>query len=200
MNSDPKPKLASPNGGLPSSVLWAQLILKDRLRPGDVAVDATMGNGHDTLFLTQSVAPGGHVFAFDVQETALIETRKRVPAEMTTLIHAGHETMRAHLPPELHGKISAVMFNLGYLPGTDKALITRTETTMIAVREALELLKPSGMLTVTVYPGHEGGAEEGRQIAEWAASLDSRRFEVQHLRPVNRAASPPELWVVWKRG
>lgn len=200
MNSDLKPHLASPNGGLPSSVLWAQLILKDRLRPGDVVVDATMGNGHDTLFLTECVAPVGHVFAFDVQEAALIETRKRVPAEMTTLIHAGHETMRANLPANLHGKFSAMMFNLGYLPGTDKTLITRTETTMLAVREALELLKPSGLLTITVYPGHEGGAEEGRHIAEWAATLDSRRFEVQHLRPVNRAASPPELWVVWKRG
>ncbi|MBL9176861.1 MAG: class I SAM-dependent methyltransferase [Verrucomicrobiaceae bacterium] len=197
---NPPPHLASPNGGLPSSVLWAQLILKDRLRPGDVAVDATMGNGHDTLFLTECVTPGGHVFAFDVQEAALIETRKRVPDEMTTLIHAGHEAMRAHLPAELHGKTSAVMFNLGYLPGTDKTLITRTETTMIAVREALELLKPAGVLTVVVYPGHEGGADEGRSMAEWAATLDSRRFEVQHLRPVNRAASPPELWVVWKRG
>lgn len=194
------PQLASPNGGLPSSVLWAQLILKDRLRPGDVVVDATMGNGHDTLFLTQCVAPEGHVFAFDVQEAALIETRKRVSAEMTTLIHSGHETMRAHVPVELHGKISAIMFNLGYLPGADKMLITRTETTMIAVQEALELLKPGGLLTIAVYPGHEGGAEEGRSIAEWAATLDSRRFEVQHLRPVNRAASPPELWVVWKRG
>lgn len=200
MNSDLKPQLASPNGGLPSSVLWAQLMLKDRLRPGDVVVDATMGNGHDTLFLTQCVSPGGHVFAFDVQEAALIETRKRVPAEMTTLIHAGHETMRTHVPAELHGNVSAVMFNLGYLPGTDKTLITHTDTTMIAVWEALELLKPGGLLTIVVYPGHEGGADEGRCIADWAAALNSRRFEVQHLRPINRAASPPELWVIWKRG
>lgn len=199
MNSELRPQLASPNGGLPSSVLWAQLMLKDRLRPGDVVVDATMGNGHDTLFLTQCVSPGGHVFAFDVQEAALIETRKRVPANMTTLIHAGHETMRTHVPTELHGKVSAVMFNLGYLPGTDKTLITHTDTTMIAVWEALELLRPGGLLTIVVYPGHEGGADEGRCIADWAAALNSRLFEVQHLRPINRAASPPELWVIWKR-
>jgi predicted methyltransferase len=176
------------------------LILKDRLSDGDIVVDATMGNGYDTLFLTQCVSPGGHVFAFDVQEAALAETRKRVAAGLTTLIHAGHEMMRAHLPEALHGKISAIMFNLGYLPGTDKTLITRTETTMSAVREALELLKPNGVLTVVVYPGHEGGADEGRSIEAWAVTLDSRRFEVQHLRPVNRAASPPELWVIWKRG
>ncbi len=194
------PHLASPSGGLPSAVLWAQLMLKDRLRHGDVVVDATMGNGHDTLFLTQCVAPDGHVFAFDVQAAALEETRKRVPPEMTTLIHAGHETMRSHVPLELHGRIHAIMFNLGYLPGTDKTLITRTTTTMIAVQEALDLLTPGGLLTIAVYPGHEGGAEEGRHLALWAAALDARRFEVQHLRPVNRAAAPPELWVVWKRG
>lgn len=175
-------------------------MLKDRLNPGDTVVDATMGNGHDTLFLTQCVSPGGHVYAFDVQATALVETAKRVPADMTTLIHSGHETMREHLPAEVHGKISAVMFNLGYLPGTDKTLITRTETTMIAVQAALDLLRPGGLLTIAVYPGHEGGAEEGRSIATWAAALESRRYEVQHLRPINRAASPPELWVVWKRG
>ncbi|HEY1048644.1 MAG TPA: class I SAM-dependent methyltransferase [Prosthecobacter sp.] len=194
-----KPLLASATGGLPSSVLWAQLMLKDRLRPGDIVVDATMGNGHDTLFLTECVSPGGHVHAFDVQAAALEETRKRVPAEMTTLYHAGHETMRANLPAEVQGKVSAVMFNLGYLPGANKAVITRTETTMIAVREALEVLKPGGLLTIAMYPGHEGGAEEGRHLAAWAAELEPRRFEVQHLRPVNRNAAPPELWIVWKR-
>lgn len=200
MNSDSsKPFLASSTGGLPSSVLWAQIMLRDRLRPGDLAVDATMGNGHDTLFLSQCVAPGGHVYAFDVQAAALEQTRLRVPAGMTTLYHAGHETMRAKLPPEVHGKLSAVMFNLGYLPGADKAVITHTETTMVAVQEALDLLRQGGLLTIAVYPGHEGGAEESRCISAWASGLDSRRYEVQHLRPVNRAASPPELWVVWKR-
>lgn len=194
------PRLASATGGLPSSVRWAQLMLQDRLRPGDIAVDATMGNGHDTLFLAQCVSPGGHVYAFDVQAAALEQTRQRVPAEMTTLIHGGHETMRARLPQAVHGKLSAVMFNLGYLPGADKALITRTETTMAAVQEALDLLRSGGLLTIAIYPGHEGGAEEGRHIAAWAGGLDPRRFEVQHLRPVNRAAAPPELWVVWKRG
>lgn len=200
MNTEHTPHLASPNGGLPSSVLWAQLILRDRLRPGDVVVDATMGNGHDTLFLTQCVAPGGHVYAFDVQEKALEETRKRVPAEATTLIHAGHETMKARLPAELHGRISAVMFNLGYLPGTDKTLITHTDTTMLAVWQTLELLKPGGILTIVVYPGHDGGADESRCVADWAAALNARHYESQHLRPINRSAAPPELWVVWKRG
>jgi hypothetical protein len=199
METDPPPpRLASPTGGLPSSVRWAQLILADRLHPGDVVVDATMGNGHDTLFLSQCVSPGGQVHAFDVQAAALEETRKRVPAETCTLYLAGHETMRENLPADLHGRIAAIMFNLGYLPGSDKSCITRTVTTLQALAQSIDLLKPGGILTIAVYPGHEGGAEESREIARWAAGLDSRRFEVQHLRPVNRSAAPPELWTVWR--
>lgn len=157
-----------------------------------------MGNGHDTLFLSQCVSPGGHVHAFDVQAAALEETRKRVPAETSTLYLAGHETMREKLPAKLHGHIAAVMFNLGYLPGSDKSCITRTKTTLAALEQAIDLIKSGGILTLAVYPGHEGGAEESREIAKWTAELDSRRFEVQHLRPVNRSAAPPELWTIWK--
>ncbi|MBK8093452.1 MAG: rRNA methyltransferase [Verrucomicrobiaceae bacterium] len=193
-----KPTLSSASGGLPSSVRWAQLILRDRLGAGDVVVDATMGNGHDTLFLSECVAPDGRVFAFDVQAAALTETAKRVPMERCTLIHAGHETMREKLPAELHGQIAAIMFNLGYLPGSDKTCITRTETTLAALSQAAELLRPGGIITLAVYPGHEGGAEESREISKWAAQLDPRRFEVQHLRPVNRSAAPPELWLIWR--
>jgi SAM-dependent methyltransferase len=200
----PRPRLASSSGGLPSAVGWAQLLLEDRLGPGDVVVDATAGNGHDTLFLCQRVLPGGHVFAFDVQGAAVEATRKRllehgVPETGFTVFHAGHETLAAQVPLCWKGKLAAVMFNLGYLPGSDKTCITETSTTLLAVSLALEWLAPGGLLTIAIYPGHAGGADEARRIAEWGASLDPRRFEVQQLRPVNRAAAPPECWVVWKR-
>ena len=198
-----RPRLASPSGGLPSAVTWAQLLLADRLRPGDLVVDATAGNGHDTLFLCRQVLPGGHVFAFDVQASAVASTRQRlqehgVAESDVTVLHAGHETLSERLPAAVQGQLAAVMFNLGYLPGSDKAVITRTPTTLAAVAQALEALRPGGLMTVAVYPGHAGGAEEARALAEWAASLDPRRFEVQHLRPVNRSASPPECWVFWR--
>jgi hypothetical protein len=204
--SDPissKPQLASSTGGLPSAVGWSQLLLTDRLRPGDAVVDATAGNGHDTLFLASLVGPQGRVWAFDVQEAAVLETRRRLTeagfGETCAVIHAGHETMRQKLPEAFHGRLRGIMFNLGYLPGSDKSIITRTETTLQAVASALDLLADGGLLTVAVYPGHDGGADEQRQIAEWAASLPSRRYEVQLFLPINRSASPPECWVVWKR-
>jgi SAM-dependent methyltransferase len=196
-------RLSSSSGGLPSAVGWAHLLLEDRLGAGDWVVDATAGNGHDTLYLTGLVAPGGQVYAFDVQAAAVEATRQRLGTagrlEGVTLVEAGHECMAYHLPAEWRGQVAAVVFNLGYLPGSDKSCITGVETTLRAVDVALDWLRSGGLLTVAVYPGHEGGAEEARCLAARLAELDPRGFEVQHLRPVNRAAVPPECWVVWKR-
>lgn len=204
MNDPGALHLASPSGGLPSAVRWSQLLLEDRLKHGDIVVDATLGNGHDTLFLAQQVLPNGRVFGFDVQMDAIVSTRRRlldhqIEPQGFELFHAGHENLAEHLAADLRGKIDAVMFNLGYLPGSDKTLITRTATTLKAVQNALDWLAPSGLLTVVVYPGHDGGADEAREIAAWGAALSPRKYEVQNLRPVNRAAAPPECWAFWKR-
>lgn len=201
-NSVPSHRIASSIGGLPSAVGWAHLLMEDRLRPGDSVIDATCGNGHDTLFLAQLVGSQGRVWAFDVQEAAVVETRRRLAEAgilTATVVHAGHETMAQHVPPERHGQVAGIMFNLGYLPGSDKSVITLTETTLRALSVALDLLAPHGLLTLAVYPGHEGGAQEQQAITQWAAGLSPRHFEVQLLRPINRSASPPECWVVWKR-
>ena len=197
--------LASPSGGLPSAVLWSQLLMADRLQPGDVAIDATLGNGHDTLFLAQTVGPEGHVHGFDVQLAALESTRRRlmeagILETSFTLHHASHAELSTRLPEADRARVRGVMFNLGYLPGSDKSLITETESTRAATRAALELLQPGGLMTVVVYPGHDGGADEARMIAAWAETLPAREVEVQHLRPVNRSAAPPECWAFWKRG
>ncbi len=199
------PFISSPDGGLPSAVRWSHLLIEGRLRAGDVAVDCTAGNGHDALFLARQIAPGGRLFVFDVQESALASTRARlleggIAEEGFSLIHAGHETLAEVLPSELRGGSKVIMFNLGYLPGSDKTVITETAKTMHAIKTALDWLAPGGLLTVVVYPGHEGGAEEAREVAAFAAALPPREIEVQHLRPVNRSAAPPECWVFWRRG
>ena len=197
--------ISSTEGGLPSAVRWSHLLIQGRLKAGDIAIDATAGNGHDTLFLAQSVMPGGVVFAFDVQAAALAATKERltnagIPAEACSLLNCGHETIAETMPADSKGKIQVIMFNLGYLPGSDKKVITETGKTMRGIRSALEWLAPGGLMTVVVYPGHEGGAEEAREVASFGTGLSPREVEVQHIRPVNRTASPPELWAFWKRG
>lgn len=204
LNEPLLPRLTSASGGLPSAVRWAQLLMADRLRPGDIALDATAGNGHDTLFLAQTVGPEGHVYAMDLQAAAITETHRRlleagIPESQFTLIHAGHQTMLQAVAPLHHQRLRGIMFNLGYLPGADKNLTTKTVTTLQAVSAALHLLAPNSLLTIAVYPGHEAGAEEQRAITAWTAELSPRQYEVQLLRPINHNAAPPECWVIWKR-
>ncbi len=132
------------------------------LQPGEVAVDATVGNGHDTLFLAQQVGAQGHVYGFDIQEEALARTRRRLEEaglrDRVTLLQMGHEHMAEAVPAAWHGRIGAVMFNLGYLPGgSDRTCITRPQTTVPALEAALRLLRPGGVLTVVAYRGHPGG-------------------------------------------
>lgn len=147
----------------------AHAAIRDVLRPGGIAIDATAGNGHDTLFLAETVGSTGVVFALDVQREALAQTATRLQTaghEHVQLIQAGHETLMQAIPGTHHKRIDAVMFNLGYLPGGDKTRMTQANTTCIAINAALKLLKAGGMLTVLAYPGHAGGAAEAELVAK----------------------------------
>ena len=172
--------------------------MKRTIREGDTVVDATMGNGKDTLFLCELVGESGHVYAFDVQKEAVERTRERVReagfAERTTLVLAGHETMAEHVP----AGVQAVMFNLGWLPGAEHAVTTQTETTLKAVSAALELIAPGGIVTVCVYPGHEEGTRELHALRELVAGLDVRRYNALYHHFVNASCQTPQLILVQK--
>ena len=161
------------------------------LRPGDVAVDCTMGNGNDTAFLSEAVGPGGRVYAFDIQEAALESTRAHLVSlgrpENYTLIHASHHRIREFVKEAP----KAVMFNLGYLPGSGKKQVTTMrETTMEAVQGAVELLDHDGILLVAVYPGHEEGRLEGEMLAAYFATLDRREICCSCFKIINSPTSP----------
>lgn len=155
--------------------------LKQNLQPGDLAIDATAGNGHDTLFLAQQVGPRGRVMAFDIQEQAIKNTRERLQQHAikhVELIHSGHENMLEHVPRDWHQNVSAIVFNLGYLPGSTKEIVTQPQTTIDALNAAALLLKPGACLTVMVYRGHDGGRTEHQAIENWLA-LSKLRVECQ---------------------
>ena len=174
--------------------------MEEILRPGDIAVDATMGNGKDTEFLCGLVGEEGHVYAFDVQQEALDRTAARLEEaglrHRATLILAGHETMREHVPAAPR----VVMFNLGWLPGAGHVVTTKTETTMQAVKAALELVLPDGFVSVCVYPGHEEGTRELHALLEWAAGLDVRAYNVLHHDFIAAKAGTPHLILIQKNG
>ena len=163
----------------------------EHLGEGEVAVDFTMGNGNDTLFLSRTVGESGRVYAFDIQQAALESTEKRLreagAPENYTLICASHHRVREFVPE----RIKAGMFNLGYLPGGGKkAVTTMRETTMPAVEAAIEMLLPDGALIIAIYPGHEEGALEGDMVREYLKSLSKYRICASEFHILNSPDSP----------
>ncbi len=147
--------------------------------PGDHVIDATAGNGHDTLFLARLVGPDGQVTAFDVQEDAISATRTHllgngITDERVLLVHGSHSTLRQHVDCP----VSVVMFNLGYLPGSDHGCTTTCEETLIALAEGWEILRESGVLSVVCYRGHPGGMEEAAGVVEFAEGLQDQGARV----------------------
>ncbi|WP_298273470.1 class I SAM-dependent methyltransferase [Geobacter sp.] len=181
---------------LSGAVPLAHYFLRERVRPGDRVVDATCGNGHDTAFLAELVGAAGTIWAFDIQESALAATRARLEAfgypGRTELVLAGHERLAEIVTEPVRG----VVFNLGFLPGAGRETVTSSATTSAALEQAAGLLLPGGVVTVAVYTGHAGGAEEGRGVEEWAAALSPRTFNVWRCRQMNRSDTAPYLVVV----
>ena len=179
---------------------FAHKKVQGAISSGDWTVDATAGNGHDTRFLAETVGPHGRVWAFDVQRRALRSTRERLArhdlADRVSLLERSHEDMREALPTEARGHVQAVMFNLGYLPGSDKRCITRPSSTLLALKEATSLLSEGGVLTVVCYSGHTGGMEETEAVLGWAEGLAQERFRVLSYHFINQKNDPPHLLIV----
>lgn len=178
------------------------------LAPGCAAVDATAGNGHDTLFLAQGVGPGGEVWAFDVQAAALEATRARLDAARAAgqglgrvhLVHAGHEDCLAHLPPPPR-TFAAVVFNLGYLPGADRGgagalRVTGAATTLAALAALMPRVERGGLVALHAYTGHRGGAGEARALAEMCRALPYTEWSVWHTHTLNKTLRPEHLFLL----
>ncbi|WP_058301529.1 class I SAM-dependent methyltransferase [Gorillibacterium timonense] len=189
--------------GFVSVLAYAQKLVGERLQPGEIAVDATAGTGVDTLFLAQKSGPRGTVYSFDIQEEALNRTRERLQGQPglseVRLIAKSHHVMKEAVEPAHLGKIAAVMFNLGYLPGADSGVITLPETTLPALEAACRLLRRGGVLTAVLYPGHAGGGQEAHAVQDWAEQLPGAEYEALTYRFVNREATAPYLIGVSKR-
>lgn len=182
-----------------SARFWAAELIEDALAPGGRAVDATLGNGHDALWLCGLVGETGRVYGFDVQPEAIERTRARLAEAgveaRAELILDGHEHMGAHIAPE---SVDAVMFNLGWLPGAPHGVTTRVETTLQAVNAALGLLREEALLTICIYPGHAEGAREREALLAWARGLDERAYDTMLRCYLNQSGDPPLLIAVKK--
>lgn len=177
---------------------FAHRLLAQATPEGGTAIDATAGNGHDTLFLAQCVGSSGRVYAFDIQPQALAATQARLQAagagQQVRLIADSHANLSHHVREPAH----SIVFNCGYLPGGDKSLTTETGSTFSALAQAVSLLRPVGLLAIVLYPGHAAGALEAEAVSDWAGGLPQRQFAVLRYGFINRRNRPPYLLAIEK--
>jgi len=160
-------------------------------------VDATCGNGFDTLFLCNIAGSSGHVKAFDIQEQAIERTKTLLEDNIKfnnyEIIKDSHELISKYLT----SNIDAAIFNLGYLPFSDKTITTKGDTTLSAVKNLLPYLKDNGRIYITTYISHDIG-HEIKEINSYLSTLDKSKYNVVHVSIENKENSPPELFIVEK--
>ncbi|KTD85299.1 class I SAM-dependent methyltransferase [Paenibacillus etheri] len=196
--------------GFMSVLSFAHKLISERLTLGDRAIDATVGTGADTLFLAKTTGTRGEVYGFDIQAAALTlaEERLRLAIEeapslaAVTLLERSHAEMAEAVPAIWHGTVGAVMFNLGYLPSgeADKNIITQTDSTIAALEASLQLLRPGGIITAVLYPGHAGGDLEADAVESWAAAVSQKVAQSIVYRQLQRTDSPYMIALEKKKG
>lgn len=174
------------------------MYVKKAMAGGGNAVDCTMGNGHDTLFLAELSGENGHVTAFDIQRTAVENTHRLLESHnmlsRVSLIHSGHE----HIDEYVKEPIRAAMFNLGYLPGGDHSIATHAETTICAIQKCLELLTRGGIVSIGIYYGGDSGFDEKNAVYEFLKTIDFKKYLLISHEYINRPNCPPIAVIIEK--
>lgn len=170
--------------------LWQKIVL-----PKDTVIDATCGNGYDTVTLAQ-LAYEGKVWAFDIQKEAIQNTAEKLKNQnlhtRVEIRQHSHETFPVEIFPE---SVRLIVYNLGYLPGGNKKKTTLTETTLQSIHNAMPLLLPGGALSITIYPGHNEGKKELEALLDLASGLSPSLWQACHLQWINRDNAPSLLWL-----
>lgn len=169
------------------------------IKKGDIVVDATVGNGNDTLYMAGLVGDKGKVYGFDIQKEAIAKTKQLLKEKgvysRVKLINDGHENMDKYIKE----KVKLIVFNLGFLPGGDKSIITRPDTTLKAIKRSLNLLVDNGLLLVVSYSGHSGGLEEAEAVKSYLSSLNQQEYNVLQSKFINQINNPPVLYGIEKK-
>jgi methylase of polypeptide subunit release factors len=184
---------------LHSLVTETHKTIQDYLPQNCISIDATMGNGHDTLFLAKH---SRKVYAFDIQEDALTATKLRLHKNNfnnelmpeINLIHKSHEHLTHYIAAD--EKIGVIMFNLGYLPHGDNRIITQQNSTLAALQQSLSLLDQNGIISILAYPGHIGGKSEMQAVINWYQQLDSQAYAITIIRSSQETPTSPRLFII----
>ena len=160
-------------------------------------IDATAGNGLDTLFLCNLFKDKGYVYAFDIQEDAINRTKDLLEKNLCTnckLIVDSHENVLEYIEDR---QIDVALFNLGYLPNSDKKVRTNFTSSINAIKNIISRLSNQGRIFISAYKLHDNG-EEASNIHKFISSLDKREYNVIQIKLLNKENSPPEIYIIEK--
>lgn len=174
-------------------------LISETLFSEGIAVDATCGNGYDTVFLAEQVGEDGLVYAFDIQSDAIDNTalllKERGLISRVRFIQESHE----YICHYVEKSVDSIMFNLGYLPGSDKQVVTEPRTTINSIESGLTLLKQSGVMTIVVYPGHDTGSEEAEALENYLKDVNRQDYQVMKIKGMNFGDRSPYLVTIYKK-
>lgn len=166
------------------------------IREGDSVIDATVGNGNDTLKLSIAVGEDGVVYGFDIQKEAIESAKKQeYKYNNVKFINDSHENMDRYV----NKRVKAVFFNLGYLPGGNHLISTKAETTISAIKKSMSLIGEGGIIVVVIYRGKDTGFLESNSVIEFLENIDYKGFNVLLFDYINRPNNPPKVSVIQKK-
>ncbi|PTE68990.1 16S rRNA (cytosine(1402)-N(4))-methyltransferase [Staphylococcus devriesei] len=178
---------------------FSKTLITSHIQEDSIVIDATCGNGNDTLFLAEHV-PHGHVYGFDIQESAIQNTAEKVKNfNNVTLIQDGHENIVDHLDVTKSGMVDAAIFNLGYLPKGDKSIVTRPETTIKAIDSIFNVLNVEGIIVLVIYHGHEEGQVERDAVLDYLEQFDQNKAHILKYQFINQVNHAPFICAIEKR-
>lgn len=166
----------------------AKKLLIDNVKEKNISVDFTLGRGNDTLFLSENF---DYVYSFDLQKECIDDFRLK-NIDNVKLILDSHENVDKYID-----SFDCGMYNLGYLPRSNKEVMTKAESTLISLYKAVTILNIGGFISIVLYIGHEQGKRESQEVLKFCSELDNTRFNVAYLNLLNKN-NPPSLVLINK--
>ncbi|MBN2478755.1 MAG: class I SAM-dependent methyltransferase [Parachlamydiales bacterium] len=167
------------------------------LKPDDIAIDATCGNGHDSLVL-KNILKAGILYGFDIQKSAIENTEKLLKENLSSEDFQNiflHESSHEDFSKYIKNKVNLVTYNLGYLPGFSKSVTTKVDSTLKSINSALSILNNKGAISIISYPGHEEGEKEEIALLQFLKTLDRKAFSVCYHKWLNKEKAPSFFWI-----
>jgi len=181
-------------------LILAKEYWKNFLKKGFIAIDATAGNGHDSLFLSKCLVENlnGKLYCFDIQKKAITNTSSLLKENLSKeildkiiLFQASHEDFSKYIKT----KVNLVIYNLGYLPKSDKKITTNKTTTVRSIKSAISILDQNGAISIVSYPGHAKGKEEEKSLLYYLKKLSYDKFNICYHKWLNKEKAPSFFWI-----